>query len=146
MKQAHLKYLRLALAILFLTSTGFLFLDFREILNVKAFTVITWLQFVPSLIKFITAAGLVSAGFMAVLALTSLFGRVYCSTICPLGILQDIVSWIRKKTQRKTKITKRTITLRQKFAHTFSRKRNRIFWKNPISDCVRTYASMYYIP
>jgi ferredoxin len=29
--------------------------------------------------------------------LTALFGRVYCSAICPLGILQDIVSVVSKK-------------------------------------------------
>jgi len=102
MRQADLKILRLILALLFIISTGYIFLDFREILNIKAFTAITYLQFIPSLIKFFAVFSLVSAGFIAVLVLTVMFGRVYCGSICPLGILQDIISWIRKKTKRKT--------------------------------------------
>jgi polyferredoxin len=101
MKQANLKILRLILALLFFVSIGFLFLDFREILPTGIFKWITFLQFLPSVLKFFTVFSLVSAGFIVVLLLTSLFGRVYCSSICPLGIMQDMVSWIRKKTKRK---------------------------------------------
>ncbi len=50
-----------------------------------------YLQFVPSLLQFITAASLAAAGFIVVLLLTVLFGRVFCSTLCPLGTLQDII-------------------------------------------------------
>ena len=35
-----------------------------------------------------------STGFIVVLVLTFIFGRVYCSSICPLGTLQDIISRI----------------------------------------------------
>lgn len=31
---------------------------------------------------------------------TLLFGRIYCATVCPVGTLQDIVIWIRRKTDR----------------------------------------------
>ena len=31
-----------------------------------------------------------------IFVLTLLFGRLYCSVICPLGILQDVISWISK--------------------------------------------------
>lgn len=102
MKQAHLKYLRLVLALLFFLSTGFIFLDFRELLSFGLHKGITFMQFMPSLIKFFTTFTLVSAGFIAVLLLTSFFGRVYCSAICPLGILQDMVSRIRRRTRKKT--------------------------------------------
>ncbi|MFC2112972.1 4Fe-4S binding protein, partial [Bacteroidota bacterium] len=44
---------------------------------------------------------LLGTGFFVVLLLTALFGRVYCSVICPLGIMQDFVSWIRRKTKKK---------------------------------------------
>ena len=39
---------------------------------------------------------------VALVLLTLLLGRVYCSVICPLGVMQDIVSWIsgRRKTKR----------------------------------------------
>lgn len=30
---------------------------------------------------------------------TLLFGRVYCSTVCPVGTLQDVVVWVRKKSK-----------------------------------------------
>ena len=32
--------------------------------------------------------------------LTLLFGRVYCSVICPLGVMQDIVSWASGKRRK----------------------------------------------
>lgn len=32
---------------------------------------------------------------------TLLFGRVYCSTVCPIGALHDAAIWARKKTGRK---------------------------------------------
>ena len=34
------------------------------------------------------------------IALTWIFGRVYCSVICPLGIFQDIVSWLAGKRKK----------------------------------------------
>ncbi|MFC2116892.1 4Fe-4S binding protein [Bacteroidota bacterium] len=102
MKQSNLKTLRLILALVFFLSCGFIFLDFRELFPTGLHTGITFLQFIPSVLKFITGFSLVSIGFIVVLLLTSLFGRVYCSTICPLGILQDIISWFRKKTKKKT--------------------------------------------
>ncbi len=102
MTQARLKILRVVLALLFFLSTGFIFLDFREIVPTGIQRGITYLQFLPSIVKFLTALGVASAGFIAVLVLTSLFGRVYCSAICPLGILQDIISRVRRKTVKKT--------------------------------------------
>ena len=32
--------------------------------------------------------------------MTLLFGRVYCSVICPLGVFQDVVSWLGKKRKK----------------------------------------------
>jgi len=58
---------------------------------------ILFLQFVPSIIRFLTIPALVTAGFIAILVLTALFGRVYCSAICPLGVFQDVFSRISKK-------------------------------------------------
>lgn len=49
-------------------------------------------QFVPLLLSSLSGC-LPALGLLAVLVLlTLLFGRVYCSWICPLGILQDIVN------------------------------------------------------
>ena len=48
------------------------------------------LQFLPSAL----ALNLVVVGI--ILLAVFLFGRVYCSTICPLGVFQDIIIWIRR--------------------------------------------------
>ena len=49
------------------------------------------IQFLPAVLSlnFIVVAALV--------VVTLLFGRIYCSVICPLGILQDIYSWLGGK-------------------------------------------------
>jgi polyferredoxin len=37
---------------------------------------------------------------VALLVLTLVFGRIYCSVICPLGIMQDIFGWFGKKAKK----------------------------------------------
>lgn len=39
---------------------------------------------------------------MGWMLLTFAFGRIYCSTVCPLGTIQDIASYIGRRTTRKT--------------------------------------------
>ncbi|MCR5351867.1 MAG: 4Fe-4S binding protein [Bacteroidales bacterium] len=48
------------------------------------------LQFLPSALalNLVVVAIILLANF--------LFGRVYCSTICPMGVFQDVVLWIRR--------------------------------------------------
>jgi ferredoxin len=36
----------------------------------------------------------------ALIVLTLIFGRIYCSVICPLGIMQDIFGWFGKKAKK----------------------------------------------
>ena len=48
-------------------------------------------QFVPAMVSVFTGSAIAAA---ILLVLTILFGRVYCSFLCPLGILQDIVTYI----------------------------------------------------
>ena len=103
MKQKHLKFLRVVISILFLLTVTIAFLDFRGILSKEYFNAVLYLQFIPSVIKFINVISLSVAGFLIVIALTMLTGRVYCSTICPLGIFQDIVSRIARKFKSKKK-------------------------------------------
>ena len=38
-----------------------------------------------------------------VTVLTLLFGRLYCSVICPLGVMQDLVSWVRERFSKKAR-------------------------------------------
>ena len=101
MGQIRLKSIRIILAFLFFLPIIFLFVDFKEFIPTSLTSYILYLQFVPSLLKFLGLLSLVSAGFLLIVITTFLFGRIYCSTICPLGIFQDIISrislWIRKK-------------------------------------------------
>lgn len=95
------KPFRIVISITVLLVIAFIFLDFRQNMTSPWYQAVTYLQFVPSVRKFLIAAGLISAGFIAVILLTLIFGRVYCSTICPLGIIQDVISFFSKKFRKK---------------------------------------------
>lgn len=41
------------------------------------------------------------AGILAWLALTLVFGRIYCSTVCPMGILQDVFARVPRLGRRR---------------------------------------------
>ena len=88
-----LRKIRLTFAVLFFVAVTALFLDFTG-------TVHAWLSWTVK-VQFLPALLAVNVGVIALLVLlTLLVGRVYCSVICPLGVMQDIVSWIsglRKK-------------------------------------------------
>ncbi len=101
MKQVHLKKIRIIVALVFFLLMTFIFLDFRKLLPDFFYDAVTWLQFIPSLLKFISVLSISAIGFIIILVLTFLFGRVYCSTLCPLGILQDLVLWVRKRIKKK---------------------------------------------
>ncbi len=95
------------ISIVMLVAIGFLFLDFNGSVSSPWYGYITWLQFVPSLLKFLQSLmhglALTAFGFLAVLVLTLLFGRVYCSYLCPLGIFQDLLSWFSVKARNSKK-------------------------------------------
>lgn len=98
-----LKRLRVGLSIFFLVLLALLFIDFRKSFSKDFYQWAVSLQFVPSLLKTITVSGAVAFGSIIVLLLTIVFGRVYCSVLCPLGIFQDFVSWLAGKTKKKHK-------------------------------------------
>jgi ferredoxin len=91
MKQRVLKPLRVLLALLFFAATAALFLDLEGRVPAVVSEATLYLQITPSLVRFTGALTWAAAGFAAVLLLTLLFGRVFCSTVCPLGTLQDII-------------------------------------------------------
>ena len=97
----RLKTLRAGAALVFFALTALLFLDLHNRLAPAVARGVLSLQFVPSLLQYIRTAAPGAAGFIVVAVLTVLFGRVYCSTICPLGTLQDIVgfaaAWRQKR-------------------------------------------------
>ena len=88
-----LRRIRRTLAVLFLAAVTLLFLDFTG-------TVHAWLGWTAR-IQFLPALLALNVGvILGLLLLTLLFGRVYCSVICPLGVFQDLVAWlggVRKK-------------------------------------------------
>ncbi|TLX77784.1 4Fe-4S dicluster domain-containing protein [Labilibacter sediminis] len=97
MNYSTLKRTRVLLALLFFFAIFTSFTDIYELLPEKTISNIIFLQFIPSLLKFIQITSLAGIGYIIIIALTVLFGRIYCSTICPLGILQDIFSFVAKK-------------------------------------------------
>lgn len=82
-----LRKIRIAVAVLFFLLVTLLFLDFTGTLHVW-FGWMARIQFLPAVLAL--HVGIVAA----LVLLTLLFGRIYCSVICPLGVMQDIVSWI----------------------------------------------------
>ena len=91
-----LKSLRVILAFLSISLLTFLFLDFTGFAQAH-FSWLAKLQLIPALLSVNVIALVVLA------AITFLFGRVYCSVICPLGIMQDGINWLRGKTGKKSK-------------------------------------------
>jgi polyferredoxin len=103
MKRAWLKNIRKVLAIGFFIYVLVIFLDFTGVIPQRFDHGMTFIQFTPSLIEFIHLLGISSIGFLIVIILTLLFGRIYCSTLCPAGIFQDVVIFAQRKSLKKRK-------------------------------------------
>lgn len=81
-----LRKIRIIAAALCFTLITLLFLDFTG-------TIHAWFGWLAK-VQFLPAILALNVGVIVFLvALTLLFGRVYCSVICPLGVMQDIISW-----------------------------------------------------
>ncbi len=100
-----LKLLRTVLGILFFLFLLFVFIDFSNYISPGIIGFATGLQFIPSLLSFSTTVSIASTGFILILIITILFGRIYCSVICPLGVFQDIVFRIRRFFTKRIKFT-----------------------------------------
>ena len=85
-----LRALRIVAAVAVFAGLNLFFLGFAEGLGLLA-----QVQFVPACLAF----NLVAVGIVA--GVTLLAGRLYCSVVCPLGIFQDIVLWVRRRIVRK---------------------------------------------
>jgi polyferredoxin len=106
MQKGRLKKLRVALSLVFFTVIAVLFLDLSGKVFIPATHAVLHLQFIPSVIQFTASLALTALGFIIILILTLLFGRIYCSTLCPLGTLQDIFSFAGRKLSPKKIIHK----------------------------------------
>ena len=101
MKLYHLRGIRLYVSLIFFLLVSILYLDFYNLVPESFTGYILYFQFIPSLFKFIDITTISVAGFIIILLLTFLYGRVYCSSICPLGTLQDFILRISKKIANK---------------------------------------------
>ena len=89
-----LRKIRLTLAIVCFALITLLFLDFTGTIHAW-FGWLAKIQFLPSLLALNVSV------VIALLLLTLVLGRVYCSVICPLGVFQDVISWISGKRKKK---------------------------------------------
>ena len=85
-----LKKIRTILAAVFFVLITLLFLDFTGTLH-------HWLGWMAK-IQFLPAVmALNVVVVVALIVLTLVFGRIYCSVICPLGVFQDLLARLRRK-------------------------------------------------
>ena len=82
-----LRKIRIVTAGVFFILITLLFLDFTGALHLW-FGWMAKIQLLPAVLALNVAV------IIGLALLTLLFGRVYCSVICPLGVFQDIVSWL----------------------------------------------------
>ena len=82
-----LRHCRIVLSLFFLIALATVFIDIYGNIAARFFVLLRW-QIVPSILG-IATGGL--AVLTVLLIITLFFGRVYCSTLCPLGTFQDIV-------------------------------------------------------
>ena len=88
-----LRKVRITLAAVMFIGITLLFLDFTGTMH----HYVSWmpkLQFLEAILALNVAA------IVVLILLTIIFGRIYCSVICPLGILQDIFGWFGKKAKK----------------------------------------------
>lgn len=84
---------RIALALVFFTGLSLIFFG----IGLDWFGWMAKIQILPSVMRTIGAATAANLALLAVLLLVPLvFGRLYCSTICPLGVMQDLIIWFRR--------------------------------------------------
>ena len=83
-----LRLLRIFIAVIAFAAVTSVFIDFTG-------TAAGWFGFLPKYQLIPALLALNTVAILVLTALTLLFGRVYCSVICPLGIFQDIINRLR---------------------------------------------------
>lgn len=91
-----LRKIRIFLSLVFWALITAMFLDFTGTLH-HWFGWMAKIQFVPAVLAMNLAV------VIGLLLLTFIAGRVYCSVICPLGVFQDIISYISSRRKGKKK-------------------------------------------
>ena len=90
-----LRKIRITLAAVMFICITWLFVDFTGTANELPF--VTWMPKLQ-LLEAILAVNVVALVLLVVLTLV--FGRIYCSVICPLGVMQDLFGWLGKKARK----------------------------------------------
>ena len=88
-----LRKIRITLATVMFVCITLLFLDFTGTMH-------HWVSWMPKLQFLEAILALNVVAIVVLVLLTVIFGRIYCSIICPLGILQDIFGWFGKKAKK----------------------------------------------
>lgn len=88
-----LRKVRITLAAVMFIGITLLFLDFTGTMH-------HWVSWMPKLQFLEAILALNVVAIVVLVLLTVIFGRIYCSVICPLGILQDIFGWFGKKAKK----------------------------------------------
>ncbi len=88
-----LRKIRITLATVMFLGLTWLFLDFTG----TAHAFLSWMAKVQ-LLEAVLALNVVVVA--ALVLLTLVFGRIYCSVICPLGIMQDLFGWLGKRVKK----------------------------------------------
>lgn len=101
-----LKKARVIISLIFFLLITFIFIDFTNAFSGSNIRGILYFQFIPSLVSFIGLASLAATGFILISLISLLFGRIYCSTFCPLGTMQDIILWSRQRFGKKKVLKK----------------------------------------
>ena len=96
MEKNTLRLIRIILAVLVFTPIFLFFCDFAGWMP-KQMHGLLHIQVVPAILTESIAI------LVGLFLLTILFGRIYCSVICPLGVLQDIIAWFTRRGKKKNK-------------------------------------------
>lgn len=88
-----LRKIRVALAAIFWVCITALLLDFTGTLH-------CWLGWMAKIQLLPAAMALNVVVLIGLALLTLILGRVYCSVICPLGVMQDIISWFHSRSKK----------------------------------------------
>ncbi len=88
-----LRKIRITLATVMFIGITWLFLDFTG----TAYHLVGWTPKIQFLEAVLAGSVLIVVGLTV---LTLIFGRIYCSVICPLGIMMDIFGWLGKKAKK----------------------------------------------
>lgn len=91
-----LRKIRIVLGSVFFVAVTLLFLDFTGTLH-------TWLGWMAK-VQFLPAVLALNTGvILALVLLTLVTGRLYCSVICPMGVFQDMISWLNGRRSKKNR-------------------------------------------